>query len=68
MKKEKLQHDQNQQKSLSGLFSGGLYNEKKIEPAKKKGKKDQEDPAPKETSLPDFDISNPQTFFDIEIG
>jgi len=37
-----------------GFFSGALYQDK---------------PTPtKKTSLPDFDPSNPQTFFDIHIG
>jgi hypothetical protein len=42
---------------MAKAFAGGLYNEKE---------------APKMTKsfefLPDFDLENPQTFFDIEIG
>ncbi len=38
------------------MFSAGLYNEKNAPVVKK------------DTGLPDFNLANPQTFFDLTIG
>ena len=38
------------------MFSSGLYSEKELPKAQKS------------SGLPDFDKSNPQTFFDLTIG
>lgn len=40
---------------MQGLFSSGLYNEKST-------------PIKKSSGLPDFDKSNSQTYFDLQIG
>eukprot|EP00347_Sterkiella_histriomuscorum_P016903 403351409 len=56
IKAHKKKYLESQQKSLQSFFAQGLYNEKEAQVTKI------------EDRLPEYDQSNPQTYFDIEIG
>ena len=66
LKKKEQEAEKQMAKSL---FSGGLYEDKKITPAAPKAtEKDEEDDEEKEErSLPEFNPDNPQVYLDIEI-